>query len=109
MLLTYYSATASVSVAVSVTTSSALAATVGTGKSLCSFFNVSKDELLKEDDSIKIAIVGKPNAGKSSILNNLLKKQRAIVSNVSGTTRDSIDEEIIFEDKVYRLVERWLQ
>ncbi len=60
----------------------------------------------KEDDTaIKIAIVGKPNAGKSSILNNLLKKQRAIVSNVSGTTRDSIDEEIIFEDKVFRLVD----
>lgn len=61
-----------------------------------------------EDDEqkpIKIAIVGKPNAGKSSILNNLLKKQRAIVSNVSGTTRDSIDEEVIFNDKVYRLVD----
>ena len=61
-----------------------------------------------EDDiekPIKIAIVGKPNAGKSSILNNLLKKQRAIVSNVSGTTRDSIDEEVVFEDKVYRIVD----
>ena len=57
------------------------------------------------DKPLKIAIVGKPNAGKSSILNNLLKKQRAIVSNVSGTTRDSIDEEIVFEDKVYRLVD----
>ena len=59
----------------------------------------------KNDTSIKIAIVGKPNAGKSSILNNLLKKQRAIVSDVSGTTRDSIDEEIIFEDKIFRLVD----
>ncbi len=61
-----------------------------------------------EDDlekPIKIAIVGKPNAGKSSILNNLLKKQRAIVSNVSGTTRDSIDEEVIFEDKIYRIID----
>ena len=67
-----------------------------------------KEEIEEEDDEnkpIKIAIVGKPNAGKSSILNNLLKKQRAIVSNVSGTTRDSIDEEIIFEDDVYRLVD----
>ena len=67
-----------------------------------------KNEEIKEkedDTAIKIAIVGKPNAGKSSILNNLLKKQRAIVSNVSGTTRDSIDEEIIFEDKVFRLVD----
>ncbi len=63
------------------------------------------DEEENENSPIKIAIVGKPNAGKSSILNNLLKKQRAIVSNVSGTTRDSIDEEIVFEDKVYQLVD----
>ena len=62
-------------------------------------------EQKEDDNAIKIAIVGKPNAGKSSILNNLLKKQRAIVSNVSGTTRDSIDEEIIFEDRVFRLVD----
>ena len=59
----------------------------------------------EEDKAIKIAIVGKPNAGKSSILNNMLKKERSIVSNVSGTTRDSIDEEIIFEDKVFRLID----
>ena len=59
----------------------------------------------KEDTSIKIAIVGKPNAGKSSILNNLLNKQRAIVSDVSGTTRDSIDEEIVYDDKIFRLVD----
>ena len=57
------------------------------------------------DKPIRIAIVGKPNAGKSSILNNLLKRQRAIVSDVSGTTRDSIDEEVIFEDKIFRLVD----
>ncbi len=64
-----------------------------------------ESETNDEDNAIKIAIVGKPNAGKSSILNNLLKKQRAIVSDVSGTTRDSIDEEIIFEDKVFRLID----
>jgi len=58
-----------------------------------------------DDNAIKIAIVGKPNAGKSSILNNLLKQQRAIVSDVSGTTRDIIDEEIIFQDKVFRLID----
>ncbi len=65
----------------------------------------SKDDEEEIDKPLKIAIVGKPNAGKSSILNNLLKKQRAIVSNVSGTTRDSIDEEVVFEDKVFRLVD----
>ncbi len=67
--------------------------------------DIERDEEVKEDNAIKIAIVGKPNAGKSSILNNLLKKQRAIVSSVSGTTRDSIDEEITFEDKLFRLVD----
>lgn len=68
---------------------------------------IPQKEEEEEDDEkpIKIAIVGKPNAGKSSILNNLLKKQRAIVSDVSGTTRDSIDEEVIFEDKTFRLVD----
>ena len=66
-----------------------------------------EEEVEKEqfDGSIKIAIVGKPNAGKSSILNNMLKKERSIVSNVSGTTRDSIDEEIIFENQLYRLID----
>ena len=69
--------------------------------------DIEKQEEQSTDNEniIKIAIVGKPNAGKSSILNNLLKKQRAIVSDVSGTTRDSIDEEIIYDDKIFRLVD----
>ena len=44
-----------------------------------------------DDDSIKIAIVGKPNSGKSSLLNRLVGKERAIVSPVAGTTRDAVD------------------
>jgi len=67
--------------------------------------DIEVEEKKEEENSIKIAIVGKPNAGKSSILNNMLKKQRAIVSNVSGTTRDSIDEEVIFENQVFRLID----
>ncbi len=51
----------------------------------------------QEDDSVKIAIVGKPNAGKSSLLNRLLGKERAIVSPIAGTTRDSIDSRFEFE------------
>lgn len=52
---------------------------------------------LEEDDSVKIAIVGKPNAGKSSLLNRLLGRERAIVSPIAGTTRDAIDSRLSFE------------
>lgn len=58
-----------------------------------------------ENSPIKIAIVGKPNAGKSSILNNLLNEQRAIVSDVSGTTRDSINSKITYQNQEYILVD----
>ena len=49
-----------------------------------------------EDDSIKIALVGKPNAGKSSLLNKLLGVERSIVSPIPGTTRDAIDTKITY-------------
>jgi len=54
---------------------------------------------------IKIAIVGRPNVGKSSIVNSLLGKKRVIVSNVSGTTRDTIDSEVIYDNEPYILID----
>lgn len=48
------------------------------------------------DDSVKVAIVGKPNAGKSSLLNRLVGEERAIVSSIAGTTRDAVDTKFDF-------------
>lgn len=64
----------------------------------------AQDEGAKED-TIKIAIVGRPNAGKSSIVNALLKEERVIVSDVSGTTRDSIDSKITHNKQEFVLID----
>ena len=59
----------------------------------------------EEDDRPKIAIVGKPNAGKSSLINNLLGENRGIVSDVAGTTRDAIDTEIVYNGTEYVFID----
>ncbi len=63
-----------------------------------------EDEGVNED-TIKVAIVGRPNAGKSSIVNALLKEERVIVSDVSGTTRDSIDSKITHNKQDFVLID----
>ncbi len=59
----------------------------------------------EEDDSLKIAIVGKPNAGKSSLVNKILGQERVIVSPIAGTTRDSIDTVYEKDGKKYTLID----
>ena len=68
--------------------------------------NVTRDfkkneVVLEDDDRIKFAIIGRPNVGKSSLLNALLNEEKAIVSNVAGTTRDAVDTPFTYEKKEY--------
>ena len=59
----------------------------------------------EEDDRPKIAIIGKPNVGKSSLVNRLTGKNRTIVSDVAGTTRDAIDTDVRFNGKEYVFID----
>ncbi|MFM1524438.1 ribosome biogenesis GTPase Der [Helcococcus bovis] len=65
------------------------------------------DDSLKEeeDDRLKIAVIGKPNVGKSSFINMLLGEERAIVSDIAGTTRDSIDSDYEKDGKKYTFID----
>lgn len=67
--------------------------------------DVESSEKGEEPEALKIAIVGKPNAGKSSITNSLLGYDRVIVSDIAGTTRDSIDTEIEINGKKYIIID----
>lgn len=56
-------------------------------------------------DGVDVAIIGKPNAGKSSLLNAILKEERAIVTNIEGTTRDTIEEYITLEGVLFKIID----
>ena len=59
----------------------------------------------EEDDRPRIAVVGKPNAGKSSLINKIVGENRVIVSDIAGTTRDAIDTEVVRDGKEYIFVD----
>ena len=62
-------------------------------------------ETESEDGAIRIAVVGKPNVGKSSFINKLLGEERHIVSDIAGTTRDSVDSVVEYDDQKFVLVD----
>ncbi|MBN1667863.1 MAG: ribosome biogenesis GTPase Der [Anaerolineales bacterium] len=80
---------------------------LGTGDLLddlvASFQNWVMEE--EEDNSVKIAIAGKPNVGKSTLLNRLVGEQRAIVSPIAGTTRDAVDTHLVYNDIPLTLID----
>ncbi|MBO5260530.1 MAG: ribosome biogenesis GTPase Der [Agathobacter sp.] len=59
----------------------------------------------EEDERPKVAIIGKPNVGKSSLINKLAKEDRVIVSDIAGTTRDAIDTDITFDGREYVFID----
>ncbi len=59
----------------------------------------------EEDDSIKVAVIGKPNAGKSSIINKIIGQNRLIVSDIAGTTRDAVDTHIEIDSQKYTFID----
>lgn len=64
-----------------------------------------KLDTAEDDDSIKIAVIGKPNAGKSSIINRIIGEQRVIVSDIPGTTRDAIDTKFERNGQKYTIID----
>ena len=80
---------------------------LGIGDCLDKIFEHFPEETEKEaeDDRIKVAIIGKPNVGKSSLVNRILGENRVVVSNIAGTTRDAIDSEFENEYGKYTFID----
>lgn len=80
---------------------------VNLGDMLDLVVNIINEEVeeYEEEDGLKLAIIGRPNAGKSSLVNRLSGEERTIVSNIAGTTRDAIDTLIEFDGNKYILID----
>ncbi len=64
-----------------------------------------KEQVEKEDERLKFSIIGRPNVGKSSLMNALLNEERVVVSNIAGTTRDTVDSILKYHGKEYILID----
>lgn len=80
---------------------------LGMGDLLDAVFEHFPEDIDEEEneDVIKVAVVGKPNAGKSSLINAILGEERVIVSDIPGTTRDAIDTHVEIEDQKYTFID----
>lgn len=80
---------------------------LGLGELLDHIFAKLPEEATQEDqeEALKIALIGKPNVGKSSLVNRLLGQERMIVTDIPGTTRDSIDSRFSYRDRDYILID----
>ena len=80
---------------------------LGIGDILEEVFHLAPDDIENddEDDTISFALIGRPNVGKSSLVNAILGENRVIVSNVAGTTRDAIDTSFEDDGQVYKIID----
>ena len=79
---------------------------IGTDELLENLIKYSGKKKQNENDfQFSISIIGKPNSGKSTLFNSLLKKERSIVSDIPGTTRDSLNERVVFDNKIYNVID----